>query len=143
MNKKELIQKYPEIIKEITEEYYRYYNTEINEESNFNQYKQLIFRQPILTTEDGKELFEGDVCFSYQDGQIINQIIYQTGYYPKEIKYFSNREVLIADLIENSRQLNYNDVFQIFEKHLRINNWNVYNDLFDEYKQLIKQRLGI
>lgn len=148
MNKKELIQKYPEIAKEIfldsRKESANIYDLEITDEEEWQNYFKQNKVQPILTTEDGKELYEGDKAFK------ITKNIYNHPFEIKEIFIFHKNDFQ-GDLIfytysaaekyiiENSRQLSFKDVCNIVIE----SRGNIDADLSNPLKIIIKQRLGI
>lgn len=146
LTKKELIEKYPELLKEIAIDFYKYTAKSDNQLMfDWPRFIEKINRQPIIITEDGKELFEGDKCFyitTFMEKIWAIESLWEIPDHVKSCQYFSTRELAEEYLIENAPNLSLKDVKACYELAAPLNSPNEIK-MSKNLKQLIKQRLGL
>jgi len=95
-------------------------------------------KQPLFTTEDGVDIFEGDKIFSIDRTKLIFKDIdrvIKSKYFERSsvYKYFSTKEKAEEYILMNKPCLSFNDIKTIFKKMNKINTNNL--------TELIKQKL--
>ena len=94
-------------------------------------------RKPILTSEDGVELFEGDKGYVYDKvtGKSYHIRVSARTYCPDDYTYYSSREAAEEYRLNNARVLSMNDVMNFFGAELP------FDGSIDVLEKIVKSRL--
>lgn len=111
----ELIEMYPELMKEIFYESRKQHAMVGTKFDSFEQYKQSLQRKPLFKDELGNDVFEYEDCFYIKEDNSIDfnkaeNFISNTGILFPYKKYFKHKSDAEDYVLHNAPMLSYNDL---------------------------------